>query len=314
MKDIYSKFIIKLVIELYINTLSDYLYDTFGEKLYRISLDGGMTCPNRDGKCGDKGCIFCTEKGAGEFTPDKLMSLDKQIEIGKALVAHKTKSNKFIAYFQAFSNTYAPIKYLRTLYFEVINRKDIAVLSIATRPDCLDPEVINLLKELNRVKPVWVELGLQTSNEITSEFIRRGYINEVYEKAVAELKSAGCKVITHIILGLPYETKKDMINSAKYAGGFSDGIKFHMLYVANNTDIAKLYMTGEFELLSREEYIDVLCECIRVIPRTTIIHRITGDGDKSNLIAPIWTANKKKVLREIQNAFVDRDINQGENL
>lgn len=312
MKDVYSKFIIKPVIELYINTLSDYLYATYGEKLYRISLDGGMTCPNRDGKCGDKGCIFCTEKGSGEFTPNKLMSLDKQIEAGKALVEHKTKATKFIAYFQAFSNTYAPIEYLRSLYFEIINRTDIAILSIATRPDCIDDEVLSLLKELNKIKPVWIELGLQTSNEKTAEFIRRGYKNVVYEEAVVRLRAAGCKVITHMILGLPYETKENMINTARYAGSFSDGIKFHMLYIAQNTDIAKLYSADKFELLSREEYIDVLCECIRVIPKETVIHRLTGDGDKSTLIAPLWTLNKKKVLREINNAFTDRDIQQGE--
>lgn len=299
---------------MYIYMLSDYLKNNFGEKLYRISLDGGMTCPNRDGKCGKRGCLFCSEKGAGEFTPDKFLSLNKQIEIGKSLVAHKTKSDKFIAYFQAFSNTYAPIEYLRKLYFEVINRDDIAVLSIATRPDCIDEDVISLLKELQSIKPVWVELGLQTSNEKTARFIRRGYSNDIFEKAVKGLKGIGCKVITHVILGLPHETKKDMIETAKYAGGFSDGVKFHMLYVAKGTDLATLFQNGEFELLNRDEYIDILCECIRVIPEDTVIHRLTGDGDKACLVAPLWTADKKKVLREIQYAFVDRNIVQGENL
>lgn len=299
---------------MYIYMLSDYLKNNFGEKLYRISLDGGMTCPNRDGKCGKRGCLFCSEKGAGEFTPDKFLSLNKQIEIGKSLVAHKTKSDKFIAYFQAFSNTYAPIEYLRKLYFEVINRDDIAVLSIATRPDCIDEDVISLLNELQSIKPVWVELGLQTSNEKTARFIRRGYSNDIYDKAVKELKGIDCKVITHVILGLPHETKKDMIETAKYAGGFSDGVKFHMLYVAKGTDLATLFQNGEFELLNRDEYIDILCECIRVIPEDTVIHRLTGDGDKACLVAPLWTADKKKVLREIQYAFVDRNIVQGENL
>lgn len=298
---------------MYINMLSDYLKDNFGEKLYRISLDGGMTCPNRDGTCGTKGCIFCSENGSGEFTPDKSLSLNEQIEAGKALVAHKTKSEKYIAYFQAFSNTYAPVNYLRKIYTEVINRSDIAVLAIATRPDCLGDDVVMLLKELNDVKPVWVELGLQSAKEETAGFIRRGYKNYVYEEAVSKLKEAGCKVITHLILGLPDETKEDMINSARYAGKFSDGVKFHMLYITKNSDLDLYYKTNPFPLLSREDYIDVLCGCIRVLPKKTVIHRLTGDGEKSTLAAPLlWTLNKKKVLREISNAFIDRNIEQGE--
>ena len=297
---------------MYINMLSDYLKDSFGEKLYRIALDGGMTCPNRDGTCGDRGCIFCSESGAGEFTPDKFLSLNEQIETGKALVAHKTKSNKFIAYFQAFSNTYAPVEYLRKLYTDVIMREDIAILSIATRPDCLSDDVVMLIKELNNIKPVWVELGLQTSKEETAEFIRRGYKNNVYKEAVEKLKCAGCKVITHLILGLPFESKEDMISSAKFAGNFSDGIKFHMLYITKDSDLYAYYKNNEFHILSREEYIDILCSCVRVIPEKVVIHRLTGDGEKSRVVAPLWTLNKKKVLREINNAFTDRDIVQGE--
>lgn len=297
---------------MYINMLSDYLKDNFGEKLYRISLDGGMTCPNRDGTCGTKGCIFCSENGSGEFTPDKLMSLEEQIIAGKKLVAKKTKSEKYIAYFQAFSNTYAPVEYLRNLYYGVVNRDDIAVLSIATRPDCINDDVIKLLDELNKIKPVWIELGLQTSNEKTADFIRRGYKNSVYEKAVTSLKSVGCKVITHIILGLPDETKDDMLKTAEYAGRFSDGVKFHMLYITKDSDLAQYYKENNFHLLSREEYIDILCGCLRVIPKNVVIHRLTGDGEKSKLLAPLWTLNKKKVLREINNAFIDRNIEQGE--
>lgn len=299
---------------MYINRLSDHLKENFGEKLYRISLDGGMTCPNRDGTCGTRGCIFCSEDGSGEFTPDKYLSLDKQIELGKMLVAHKTKSDKFIAYLQAFSNTYAPVGYLRKIYFNVIQRDDIAVLSIATRPDCINQEVLELLRELNDIKPVWVELGLQTCNEKTAEFIRRGYKNSVYEEAVKSLKNIGCKVITHVIFGLPNESKEDMLKSAEYAGRFSDGIKFHNLYVVKNTDLAKIYEVSPFSLLTMDEYIDVLCSALRVIPKDTVVHRLTGDGDKKTLIAPLWTSNKKKVLREIENAFTDRNITQGENL
>lgn len=299
---------------MYINMLSDYLKDSFGEKLYRISLDGGMTCPNRDGTCGTRGCIFCTEKGSGEFTPDKFLSLNEQIEAGKALVAHKTKSDKFIAYFQAFSNTYAPVEYLRKLFYEVINREDISVLSIGTRPDCLGDDVLMLLKELNDIKPVWVELGLQSAKEASAKLIRRGYNNHVYEDAATKLKKIGCKVITHIILGLPHESKNDMINTAEYAGSFSDGIKFHMLYIAKGSDLEAYYKKRPFYILSREEYVDILCCCIRTIPKETVIHRLTGDSEKSQLVAPLWTLNKKKVLREINNAFTDRDIEQGENI
>lgn len=299
---------------MYINMLSDYLKETYGEKLYRISLDGGMTCPNRDGTCGTEGCIFCSEKGSGEFTPNKLLDIHNQIEIGKALVSKKSKSNKYIAYFQAFSNTYAPVSYLKKLFFEVINRDDIAILSIATRPDCINDEVLELLASLVKIKPVWVELGLQSSNENTADFIRRGYRNSVYESAAENLKSINCKVITHIIFGFPFESKEDMINSAKYAGKYSDGIKFHMLYVVKDTDLAKLYKNTTFSLLSIEEYIDVLCCALRVIPKEVVVHRLTGDGDKSTLIAPLWSGNKKKVLREINNAFLDRNITQGEDI
>ena len=297
---------------MYINMLSDYLKEKYGEKYYRLSLNGGMTCPNRDGTCGTKGCLFCTETGSGEFTPDAYLSIDEQIKKAKELVANKNTSDKYIAYFQAFSNTYAPIEYLRKLYFEVIGREDIAILSIATRPDCINAEVLEMLQELNSIKPVWIELGLQTSDEDTAKLIRRGYTNDVYEKAAKEIRSIGCQVITHIILGLPNESKEDMVKSAEYAGKHSDGLKFHMLYVAENTEIESMYLNKEFVLLEREEYIDTLCECLRVVPPYVVIHRITGDGDKKTLVAPLWTANKKRVLKEIENAFVDRDIKQGE--
>lgn len=299
---------------MYVNMLSDYLKAEFGEKYYRLSLNGGMTCPNRDGTCGTKGCLFCGEKGAGEFTPDIRLTLDEQIESAKRFVADKNKTDKYIAYFQAYSNTYAPIGYLRELYYTVINREDIAVLSIATRPDCLSDEVVDLLRDLNKIKPVWVELGLQTSNEKTANLIRRGYTNEVYLKAVYDLHQAGVKVITHIILGLPFEQKEDMINTARFAGKISDGIKFHMLYVTEDTDLAELYYLEQLRLIDREEYIDILCKCIRVIPPEVVIHRLTGDPEKSKLIAPLWTAHKKKVLKEIHNAFKDRNIVQGEYL
>lgn len=299
---------------MYINMLSDYLKESFGEKLYRIALDGGMSCPNRDGTCGTRGCIFCGEQGSGEFAQSRFSDISQQIEDGKKLIAHKSKSDKYIAYFQAFSNTYAPIEYLSKLYHKVIIRDDIAVLSIATRPDCLSDDVLKLLKELNEIKPVWVELGLQTVNSKTADFIRRGYSLDIYEKGVINLKAIGCKVITHIIFGLPFESKSEMLSTAAYAGAKSDGVKFHMLYVTEGTDLEKLYRKGEINLLSRDEYIDILCEAIRLTPKSTVIHRLTGDGDKRILVAPKWTENKKRVLREIENALWDRNIEQGERL
>ena len=299
---------------MYVRMLSDYLKEEYGDKFYRISLNGGMTCPNRDGTCGVKGCIFCTEEGAGEFTPDIRLTIEQQIFEAKKLVSSKSTSDKYIAYFQAYSNTYAPVEYLEKLFGKVIAREDVVILSIATRPDCLSEDVINLLGKLNKIKPVWIELGLQTSNVATAEFIRRGYPNSVYEKAAADLHPVGCKVITHLILGLPDENKADMIASALYAGQHSDGIKFHMLYISESSDIAAFYKRNPFHLLSREEYIDVLCECIRVIPKNSVIHRLTGDPDKRTLLAPLWTTDKKRVLREINNAFIDRDVTQGENL
>ncbi len=299
---------------MYVNMLSDYLKNKYGEKYYRLSLNGGMTCPNRDGTCGVRGCLFCGEKGAGEFTPDISLTLNEQIESAKELVADKVKSDKYIAYFQAYSNTYAPVSYLRKLYFDVVNRDDISILSIATRPDCINEEVVDLLEVLNKIKPVWVELGLQSSNENTAKLIRRGYTNEVYLNAVNKLTQAGIEVITHIILGLPFESKADMIESARFAGKVSSGVKFHMLYVSSDTDLAEFYKHEKFNVLDIDEYIDILCECIRVLPSEVVIHRLTGDPEKSKLIAPLWSSNKKKVLREIQNAFIDRNIIQGEFL
>ncbi|MBE6734360.1 MAG: TIGR01212 family radical SAM protein [Ruminococcaceae bacterium] len=294
--------------------LSDYLKEQYGTKIYKLLLSGGMTCPNRDGKCGVGGCIFCSRGGSGEFSQDSRLTIDEQIEREKEKLKDKSKSDKYIAYFQSFSNTYAPVEYLRELYTPVVMRDDVAVLSIATRPDCLSDEIIDLLIELNKIKPVWVELGLQTKSEKTAEFINRGYKNEVYEIAVEKLRRAKINVITHLILGLPYETKEDMIASARYAGLHSDGIKFHLLYVVKDTILANLYEKGEFELITMDEYIDILCDCIRSIPAEVVIHRLTGDPDKSSLIAPLWSADKVKVLREIHNALYDKNAIQGEFL
>ncbi len=294
--------------------LSDYLKEQYGTKLHKLLLSGGMTCPNRDGTCGFGGCIFCSSGGSGEFTQNPSLPVEQQIDNEIKKVRDKSKSNKYIAYFQAFSNTYQTTEYLRNLYLPVVKREDIAILSIATRPDCLPDETIDLLIELNKIKPVWVELGLQTIKEDTARFIRRGYCLSCYDEAVRKLRTVGIKVITHLILGLPFETKADMIESAKYAGKYSDGIKFHLLYVVKNTDLSDLYIQKEINLLTQDEYVDILCDCIRYIPKDVAIHRLTGDPDINTLVAPKWASNKVKVLREIHNAFYDKNVVQGEFL
>lgn len=292
--------------------LSDYLKKEYGEKLYKLKLSSDMTCPNRDGKCGTRGCIFCSEKGAGEFTADSNYPIEEQIFIEKEAVP--TVSGKYIAYFQNFTNTYDTPENIRKLYIPIVLRDDIAILSIATRPDCLCDEVIDVLIELNNIKPLWVELGLQTIHQNTAEYIRRGYPLSDYIKAIQKLRKAGIIVITHLILGLPGESKSQMIESATFAGQCSDGVKFHTLFVLKNTDLAKEYYKGKIKLLSQEEYIDILCECVRVLPENIIIHRLTSEAPVNQLIAPLWTANKIKVLKEIKNAFYDRNIIQGENI
>lgn len=296
---------------MYYYSLNEYLKKTFGEKVYKISLNGGMTCPNRDGTLGTRGCIFCSRGGSGEFSADKLLSVTKQIEQAKQKIRQKTDCKLFIAYFQPFTNTYADIDYLRRIFYEAIENPDVAVLSIATRPDCLNDEVLKLLAKLNRIKPVWVELGLQTIHKKSADYIRRCYELDVYDLAVNNLKSIGVCVVTHIILGLPFETKEMMLESVKYAGQKSDGIKLQLLHVLKDTDLLDDYQNCLFKTLSFEEYIDILCDCIAVLPKTTVVHRLTGDGDKKLLVAPLWSADKKRVLNSINKAFRNRDIVQG---
>lgn len=293
-------------------SLNQFLNETFGEKLYKISLDGGFTCPNRDGTLGYKGCIFCSQGGSGEFAVKISDNISEQIEHAKELVSKKSKCKHFIAYFQSFTNTYAPVSYLEALFSKIISRDDISVLSIATRPDCLSDDVISLLDKLNRIKPVWIELGLQTIHEESAVYIRRGYTLDVYDNAVERLRNKNITVITHIILGLPFENRKQMIDTVHYVGKSGvQGIKLQLLHVLNNTDLADEYMSGKFKTLSLEEYTDLLCECVEVLPGNMVIHRLTGDGDKRLLIAPMWSADKKNVLNTINRAFDERNIIQG---
>ena len=266
----------------------------FGEKVYKLSLDGGMTCPNRDGTLGHRGCIFCSAGGSGEFAASRTLSVAEQITQAKGRIAAKTDCKKFIAYFQPFTNTYAPVSVLRRLFEEAIAPDDMVALSVATRPDCLPDDVTDLLCELNRRKPVWVELGLQTIHPDTAAYIRRGYDLPVYDDAVRRLHAVGVQVITHIILGLPFETKTDMLQSVRYAGERSDGVKLQLLHVLKGT-----------------EYAELLCDCIEVLPPHVVVHRLTGDGDKKLLAAPLWSADKKRVLNTINRIMRERDVIQG---
>lgn len=288
------------------------LKESFGEKLYKLSLDGGMTCPNRDGKISTGGCIFCSEGGSGEFSAP-CTDIDSQIQYAKSLVNRKFSGDRYIAYFQAYTNTYAPVDYLRQLFMPVIKRNDIAVLSIATRPDCLEDDKIQLISELAQIKPVWIELGLQTMHKKTADFINRGYELECYEKAVSDLKKAGADIITHIILGLPDESREEILQTARYVGGFTDGIKIQLLHVLKNTRLAELYENGYFTTLSENEYISLVCDVISVLPPNVVIHRLTGDGDKNLLISPKWSGDKRRVLNLINHELKTRNIYQGKN-
>ena len=291
-------------------TLNKYLRERFGQKVYKLALDGGFTCPNRDGTLGTKGCIFCSAGGSGDFAEDRNLSITQQIEYGKRRVVAKMPknkesnidTNKYIAYFQAFTNTYGPVERLRALYTEAINHPDIVAVSIGTRPDCLPDEVLDLLDELNPIKPIWIELGLQTIHQKTANYIRRGYPLSVYDKAVQDLSSRNIEVITHIILGLPGESKEDMLDTVKYVGESGvQGIKLQLLHVLKDTDLAKDYEQGLFECMTREEYINLVSDCLDILPDDIIIHRLTGDGPKRTLIAPEWSKDKKKVLNALNH-------------
>ena len=284
--------------------LSDHYREKFGCKVYKLSLDGGLTCPNRDGTLGTRGCIFCGGDGSGAFAEKCCESIDVQLERAMERVKDKNKNGKYIAYFQSFTNTYAPVETLRKLYYEAIGPEYIVGLSIGTRPDCLGEDVVTLLQEINGIKPVSVELGLQTVHEETARYIRRGYDTAVYFDAVRRLKNAGIEVVTHIILGLPGETLDMMLETARQvAAAGTDGVKFHMLHVLRGTDLARDYEEGKFTVFSLEDYGEVLKKCISVLPEHMVIHRITGDGAKKDLIAPLWSGDKKRVLNYLHQVL-----------
>ncbi|MBR5356916.1 MAG: TIGR01212 family radical SAM protein [Lachnospiraceae bacterium] len=287
-------------------SLNYYLKEKFGCKVLKVSLDAGCTCPNRDGTLDSRGCIFCSKGGSGDFAGDRRLSIKEQLRLGKEFIKAKNPKLgqvKYIAYFQAFTNTYGDINELKNKFYDAITDPEVCVLSIATRPDCLPTNVLSLLSDLNKIKPVWVELGLQTIKPESIEYIRRGYPNEVYDKAVKNLNDLGIEVITHVILGLPKETKEDMLSTVRYVGASgSKGIKLQLLHVLKETDLYDDYKKGFFETLSMDEYIDIVVDAIKVLPKDMVIHRLTGDGDKKILVAPLWSGNKKAVL----NAFSKR--------
>ncbi len=285
--------------------LSDYCKEKFGTKVYRLALSSGATCPNRDGKVGVGGCSFCSEKGSGEFAID-VMDLDLQIERAKALISKKFPNSinaadrKYIAYFQSFSNTYGDTKRLIGLFERAINKDEVVALSIATRPDCFSEEMLNSLERLNKIKPVWIELGLQTINENTARAFNRGYTLDVFEKTYTELKKRNFEVIVHMILGLPGESEDDMYATVKYLSKkHIDGIKIHGLHILKGTRLASEYENHPFKIMSLEEYTRVLINCLKLLQKDTVVHRMTGDGDKKILIEPQWSADKKRVLNYI---------------
>ena len=297
-------------------SLDAYLKKTFGEKVYKLSLDGGMTCPNRDGTCGDRGCIFCSAGGSGDFAAPRQTAVSRQIEQAMAQVKRKMpdgSQGSYIAYFQSYTNTYAPLPYLEALFTEAVSLPEVCALSIGTRPDCLPDETVALLSRLNQEKPVWVELGLQTIHESTARFIRRGYGLPVFEDAFRRLRAAGLTVIVHVILGLPGETREDMLETIRYLAGLKiDGIKLQLLHVLKGTDLDRLYRQGAFQVLELSQYLELVGDCLKLLPPETVIHRLTGDGPKSLLTAPLWSGNKRLVLNSMARYLKENKIYQGQ--
>lgn len=293
----------------YYKTANSYFKEHFGFKVYKLALDAGMTCPNRDGTLGTRGCIFCSSGGSGDFAQKQCGDINFQLEQAKARLSGKNHGEHFIAYFQSFTNTYADVEILRNLFVPVINEPSIVGLSIATRPDCLPPDVLALINELNQTKPVFIELGLQTIHQKTADFIRRGYELSVYDKAVKNLHKIGVHIITHMILGLPGEDSAMMQETARHIGEVgSHGVKLQLLHILKGTDLETYYQDVKFAVLSKSGYIDILCNCVLCLPNGTVLHRITGDAPKSLLVEPKWSADKKRVLQEIKEAFSNRGI------
>ena len=294
------------------HSLDYMLRERFGEKVYKVTLNGGMSCPNRDGKLGDRGCIFCSQGGSGDFAADPALTITEQIDSQNAVLSAKRPIHKYIAYFQAYTNTYAPACHLRQIFTAAISHPEVRILSIATRPDCLSPEILTLLAELNAIKPVWVELGLQTIHERTANWMRRGYPLSVFEQAVHSLHAIGVQIITHVILFLPGESEADMLATIHYLNALPiDGIKLQLLHVLKHTDLADFYRQEPFYIPDMNSYFHLLGKCIASLRPDIVIHRLTGDGPKSLLIAPLWTGNKRLVLNQMQRYLKEQNLWQG---
>lgn len=294
------------------HSLDYMLKERFGEKVYKLTLNGGMTCPNRDGTLGTRGCIFCSAGGSGDFAADAGQSITEQIESQKALIRSKRPVEKFIAYFQAYTNTYAPVDYLENIFTQAISHPDVAALSIGTRPDCLGEDVLELLSGLNQKKPVWVELGLQTIHEDTARYIRRGYPLGCFEEAVQQLNRRHLEIIVHTILGLPGESTQKVLETISYLNSQPiQGIKMQLLHVLKNTDLAEEYLAGKFQVLSQDEYLDLVIACLEHLSPDIVVHRVTGDGPKDLLIAPLWSGAKRTVLNELHHRMKERNTWQG---
>lgn len=294
------------------HSLDFHLRSRFGEKVYRIALNGGMTCPNRDGHIGTGGCIFCSADGSGDFAGRPFLTISQQLAEGKMHLLTKRPVHSYIAYFQAFTNTYAPVSYLESIFTEAIEDPDVKILSVATRPDCLGDDVIDLLKRLNQIKPVWVELGLQTIHPETVRFIRRGYETAIFDQAVQRLRGAGIEVIVHVILYLPGETEEMMLKTIEYLNRCDiQGIKLQLLHILEGTDLAGIYREEHFYVPDMETYIRMLGQCISHLRPDIVIHRLTGDGPKNLLIAPLWTGAKRSVLNRLHQYLKENDIWQG---
>lgn len=294
------------------HSLDYMLRQMFGEKIYKVTLNGGMTCPNRDGKIGERGCIFCSAGGSGDFAASASLSITEQIRQQIQMLSAKRPIHKYIAYFQAYTNTYAPVEYLERIFTEAIQNPDICAISIGTRPDCLEEPVIRLLSRLNQIKPVWVELGLQTIHEHTARYIRRGYSLSCFDQAMQSLHQEGLDVIVHTILGLPGETSRDVLDTMKYLNACQiQGIKLQLLHVLSGTDLAADYQAGKFSVLDREEYIDLVIRCLEHLDPSIVIHRVTGDGPKDLLIAPLWASRKREVLNLLHHQMKEQGSYQG---
>lgn len=294
------------------HTLNYELRKTFGNKVIKLSLDGSFTCPNRDGTIGHRGCIFCGEEGSGEFTSSRALSIEEQIKEQKKLLNNKWKTDRYIAYFQNFTNTYSTYEDLREKYYKALSQEGIVGLAVATRPDCLSDRILDLLEEINKKTYLWVELGLQSIHERSSNFIRRGYPLKVYDEAVEKLKKRNIRVVTHLIFGLPYESKEDILESVSYVANTNTwGVKLHMLYIQRGTDLYEYYLKNPFPILTRDEYISLVVDALELLPKDMVVHRVTGDGKKELLLEPRWTLDKLRVLSGIDRELKMRNSCQG---